>query len=510
MEPGNAVVEDGNFSNVTSTSVPKPAGFDAIGTNTKVSRLNGDINIAGNKRTGPAIILKVMAGDIVSVSTQAWYSGTVQPAATSGTAIATELINALTGGIINIGGGKGGINTTAYINSLSTTAVNNLIASQPNGAGQPKAFLNWMVLDEQFALTNTSAYRGAVQVPLISGTMQKQLVPGPVNMVVQKSGYLYVYVSNESNMNVYFDDVVVNHKSGPVLEVTNYRAFGLTMSGISSKAAGKLDNKKGFNGNELQTKEFSDGSGLELYDFDARTYDQQLGRFIQIDPLLEEDGQESISPYHFSYNNPIRFNDPDGEAPDDIVIRGENNSSVTIKTDLIDIDVNASSLGVDFGGTYTLQGDDILGAALDIVGIFDPTGIADGIAAKLSADKGDWGGAIISGLGIFPYVGDIAKVGKVGKDVKIIKNAVENISNGRKQVTKVLPTRKAALDARPKPKPAKAGEKQVTRQSRNKSGEGKKFKTDGGSQTPHVHDKNHNNKKKPNVHYRVGKKKIKP
>ena len=50
-------------------------------------------------------------------------------------------------------------------------------------------------------------------------------------------------------------------------------------------------------------------------------------------------------------------------------------------------------------GTYTLQGDDILGAALEIVGIFDPTGIADGVAAKLSADKRDWGGAIISGLG---------------------------------------------------------------------------------------------------------------
>ena len=36
------------------------------------------------------------------------------------------------------------------------------------------------------------------------------------------------------------------------------------------------------------------------------------------------------------------------------------------------------------------------------------------------------------------------------------------------------------------------------------------MKTDGGSQTPHFHDNNHNNKKKPNVHYRVGTKQIKP
>ncbi len=86
------------------------------------------------------------------------------------------------------------------------------------------------------------------------------------------------------------------------------------MAGISSKAAASSINKKGYNGNELQNKEFSDGSGLEVYDFNARTYDQQIGRFIQIDPLFEG-GQESINPYHFSYNNPIRFSDPDGIFP---------------------------------------------------------------------------------------------------------------------------------------------------------------------------------------------------
>lgn len=89
------------------------------------------------------------------------------------------------------------------------------------------------------------------------------------------------------------------------------------MAGISSKAlkTGYDENKKGFNSNEIQNEEFNDGSGLELYDFNARTYDQQIGRFIQIDPEFENFDQEKLTPYQFAKNDPIRFNDPTGRCP---------------------------------------------------------------------------------------------------------------------------------------------------------------------------------------------------
>ena len=87
------------------------------------------------------------------------------------------------------------------------------------------------------------------------------------------------------------------------------------MAGLSSKAAGSLINKKGYNGNELQSKEFNDGSGLEFYDFNARTYDQQIGRFLQIDPKSELEDQENWTPYHFTFDNPINQSDPDGTNP---------------------------------------------------------------------------------------------------------------------------------------------------------------------------------------------------
>lgn len=73
---------------------------------------------------------------------------------------------------------------------------------------------------------------------------------------------------------------------------------------------------------------------------------------------------------------------------------------------------------------------------LDIVGIFDPSGIADGVNAALQAKNGDYLDVAISVAGLIPYVGDVAKVGKVGKDVKIISNAIDAVkSPGKKAIS---------------------------------------------------------------------------
>lgn len=84
------------------------------------------------------------------------------------------------------------------------------------------------------------------------------------------------------------------------------------MAGISSKAAGSLENRKKFNDGTELNNDFD----ISLYETEFRSLDPQIGRFWQTDPLAE--ARDNQSPFAFADNNPTTLNDPLGLSTDSL------------------------------------------------------------------------------------------------------------------------------------------------------------------------------------------------
>ncbi|WP_299189852.1 DUF6443 domain-containing protein [uncultured Aquimarina sp.] len=162
--------------------------------------------------------------------------------------------------------------------------------------------------------------------------------------------YVYQYKDHLGNIRLSYRDINKNGivTQDEIIEEKNYYPFGLEHKGYNNTITGREHNY-GYNG-----KEENDELGLEWLDFGARNYDASIGRWMNLDPLAEL--MRRHSPYNYAFNDPLRFIDPDGMAPQDIIIDGDeefrNQALANLQSltdDTLQIDQNGKVTVADSG-----------------------------------------------------------------------------------------------------------------------------------------------------------------
>ena len=116
-----------------------------------------------------------------------------------------------------------------------------------------------------------------------------------------KNKYIYNYTDHLGNVRLSYTKGASG--GAEIIEENNYYPFGLKHQGYNSTSLANNAYQYKYNGKELQE--------TGMYDYGARMYMPELGRWGVVDPLAEK----TLDPYSYVWSNPITFIDPDGMAP---------------------------------------------------------------------------------------------------------------------------------------------------------------------------------------------------
>jgi RHS repeat-associated protein len=297
METTDPVVaqrEEAQFANVTAT---RNGEFASLGT--KSSKLTPA------NPMGPLRIIKVRRGDKLSASVRGMYTSASSNNLASGLSVFLQA-----SGGNPAGQTEGGNSWPTLQVGLSSSII------QPNASPElPKAYLRMIFYNnQQVQVAERVAY-------LASGANSFQYLPIS-EQVVGQTGYVRIFVANESDVAVWFDELSITHTESPIVQENHYDPWGLNLAGIET--AGHPNHKFQYNGKEKQ-EEF----GLNWSDYGARMYDSQLGRWHAVDPLAEK--LYSWSPYNYADDDPINIIDPDGQSGEPIIDKKKGTITVHMR-----------------------------------------------------------------------------------------------------------------------------------------------------------------------------------
>ena len=338
MEPHNAVKEELQFANLLSTRVTDGTAYAGSFSASK-------LNAAANKTLGPFKTLRVQKSDVVKVRVQTLYKSEVS------SLLNWSWLPYLSLGSNVVGGSESGRNTTLLQAGLSVRPT-----VRPVSNNVPTAYVQYLFYDENYTFL-----RSEIQmVPLAARNAWQELVLP--DLTANVDGYVQVLVANESNVDVYFDELAITYQPAIAVQENHYSPFGNNLVGIEKQ--GQPDHKFQFNGQEKNAE-----LSLNWYTYRYREYDPQLARFTRIDPLTEKFYE--LTPYQFASNNPISKVELEGleGVPFQPLFRaatapqtqqylrqantaGKDIVGVKVSTQLLGGEVNmkAGGVGLNFGG----------------------------------------------------------------------------------------------------------------------------------------------------------------
>lgn len=307
METELAGFEESTFLNVAQT---RDDGETGVNTTNEPGITNDEyVTLIGNnlnKRVGPGKLIAVSAGDEIDVTVNAIYKDKyVITTPEIGTSDVVTAVSGIFGGVSG-----GNVEQQAIYDLFNGSSVTNYLDNRVVNTSKPRAYLNYIRFDQDFNYIDASFD----QLENAANIHEQLQVSTSFTGQNLNGGYVYVWVSNESDGStpVYFDDLEITHTKGAILQEDHYYPFGMNMAALSSSAPLAKPNRFKYNGFEEET-----GFDLGWYDYSARQYDPQTGRFTSLDPAA--DLMRRHSPYNYAFDNPVRFIDPDGMMPTDAV-----------------------------------------------------------------------------------------------------------------------------------------------------------------------------------------------
>ncbi len=276
-----------------------------------------------------------------------------------------------------------------------------------------------------------------------------------IDTISPDTGWQWEYYIKDhlGNIRISFADLnndglitVALDSTNEVLEENHYYPFGSKFNGPWLKRKNRgLDNKYSFNSNE-------EIPFVKYMDFNARTYDPLIGRFLQIDPLA--DAAPDWNPYRFGFNNPINYLDPDGLFEDKDAAK-KHAKEKNIKTGLF----SRNKIKEQNDGSYAIENKRENSITQDFggeIGVQTGVSVAANDVMSLRSEDGGLLDRMVSGSKIFaehrdgteteitPITGTAPGPGKAVKGYKHVKT----IGKKYKVFEKVVKSKKLGGQAR--------------------------------------------------------------